>query len=95
MIAKSEKCPMCNTAEWEWDPAQGGSHSAYEPVHKFCRGCYLKHVAGETEDTMPGTSVVLEPSGTVESARRLRAQRRAYERDQRSSARSRVAGRRG
>lgn len=70
MLEKNARCVMCGTAEWEWDPKEGGSRHAYEPVQEFCRGCYLKHVAGEGEDTVPGTTIVLMPTGTPEHARR-------------------------
>lgn len=84
MLTQGEKCSMCNTAAWEWDVELGGNQHAYEPVHNFCRGCYLKHVAGEGEDAMPGTTIVLHPTGTREHALRLRRQRLAYERDRRT-----------
>lgn len=61
-LEKSERCSMCGTAEWEWDPAQGGSRRAYEPSQEFCQGCYLKEVAGEGADRMPGTTITLIPT---------------------------------
>lgn len=39
---KAEHCVMCGTAQWEWDPKQGGSRRAYEAVEVFCPGCYAK-----------------------------------------------------
>lgn len=56
---------MCGTAEWEWSENQ----YAYEPVHQFCKGCYLKDITRETSDTLPGTSVGLIPA---EEAKRQR-----------------------
>ena len=41
MLEKSARCDMCGTAEWEWE----ADRRAYEPVEKFCMGCYLRHMA--------------------------------------------------
>lgn len=79
-LEKSSKCSMCGTAEWEWDPKQGGSKFAYEAVGRTCRGCYIKEAATEESERQPGLTIELHPTGTVESARRMvAAQRRSGE----------------
>lgn len=80
MAHKSERCSLCGTADWEWDPAQGGTRFAYEPVEKLCQGCYVKHEQGSGQ---PGTSVVLEPTNTAASARRQLAAAAAHRAHQR------------
>jgi hypothetical protein len=75
LLHASEKCSLCGTAEWEWDEDQGGSRFAYEPVEKVCMGCYKKHDMGEGG---PGAFVMLEPTGTPESAKRFVEQERAH-----------------
>ena len=85
---KNERCALCGTADWEWDPAQGGSRFAYEPVEKLCQGCYVKHEQGSGS---PGTSVVLEPTGTQESARRQLAQEHAFRMHQRQVVEAKAA----
>ncbi len=62
---------MCGTADWEWDPKQGGSKFAYEAVARHCQGCYVKDATTEDTERRPGLIVELHPTGTVESARRL------------------------
>ena len=42
LSVKAEHCVMCGTAQWEWDPKQGGNRYAYEAVEVFCPGCYAK-----------------------------------------------------
>jgi hypothetical protein len=67
-IEKNAKCGMCGTAEWEWEEDK----HAYEPVEKFCMGCYLKEISGEEAGRqMPGTTVSLMPTGTREHAQYL------------------------
>lgn len=61
LMEQASKCSMCGTAKWEWDE----DRYAYEPVQQTCMGCYYKDIASETEQTMPGTTVVLMPKGTV------------------------------
>lgn len=76
-MEKSERCQMCGTAGWEWQE----NRFAYEPVEEFCKGCYLKHVANEDAGQIPGTSISLMPTGTIEADRRhLKQQRREQER---------------
>ena len=75
MLEKSTRCDMCGTAEWEWD----ADRRAYEPVEKFCMGCYLRHMAEEGSGSMPGTTVVMEPSRTRKSdLRHAKMKRDAY-----------------
>lgn len=88
---KAEKCTLCGTAEWEWDPEQGGTRFAYEPVEKVCPGCYAKHGQGSDQ---PGAYITLEPTNTRESARRHLAQRAAHLARQRQVAEQRAAAKR-
>jgi hypothetical protein len=67
LMEKALRCDMCGTAEWEWD----ADRRAYEPVEKFCMGCYLKHMADEGGGQMPGTSIIMEPSRGQKAAKRL------------------------
>lgn len=76
VLEDGSRCQMCGTAEWEWDPDQGGKRLAYEPVEKICWGCYYKHMAGEGEASMPGSSVTLVPTTGVEYARSLVARQK-------------------
>lgn len=74
-IEKSSKCVLCGTAEWEWEE----NKRAYEPIEKFCMGCYLKSIAGEDSGSMAGTTVTLVPTSSVASAKRLVALKRKQE----------------
>lgn len=74
LLEQAVKCGMCGTAEWEWD----ADRRAYEPVEKFCMGCYLKQRAGDEAGQMPGTVVTLQPSRGVSAAKRLAERKRAY-----------------
>ena len=76
LIEENTKCGMCGTAEWEWDDTQGGSRKAYEPIEKFCMGCYLKHVADEGQK-LPGTTVSLISTSSLEYAKMLTAKKKA------------------
>ena len=67
VLEKGARCDMCGTAEWEWD----ADRRAYEPVEKFCMGCYLKHMAGEDGAQLPGTTIAMEPTRSSSSAKRL------------------------
>lgn len=60
-IEEGLRCQMCGTADWEWDE----NKHAYEPIAKLCHGCYLKDTASDDSKNLPGTSVVLEPYGSV------------------------------
>jgi hypothetical protein len=80
---KAEHCVMCGTAEWEWDPKQGGKRRAYEAVEKFCPGCYAKASMRNLEDgrNSDGVTVELAPNdGSVEAAKRHVHQRRMVRR---------------
>jgi len=66
MMEKASRCEMCGTAQWEWD----ADKYAYEPVERFCMGCYLKGIADESAGQMMGTSIVMEPTRTVGAAQR-------------------------
>lgn len=84
-LEKGERCQLCGTAEWEWDPKQGGKKFAYEAVSKICQGCAVKDVGQEETQKLPGSRVDLRPTGTREWAIRQvmvrrRAKRRAAER---------------
>lgn len=72
-LEKNTKCSLCGTAEWEWDPKQGGSRFAYEAVAHTCRGCEMKDAVSDETGRRPGTTIELHPTGTVESAKRLMA----------------------
>lgn len=73
-LEQATRCGMCGTAEWEWE----ANRRAYEPVEKFCMGCYLKHCAGEEAGSMPGTTIALTPSHSAKNAQRLAKMRREY-----------------
>jgi hypothetical protein len=81
MLEKASRCDMCGTAEWEWD----ADRRAYEPVEKFCMGCYLKHMANEGGGSMPGTNVVMEPSRSRKSAERHERMKREATRGRRDT----------
>lgn len=83
---KNDRCALCGTSEWEWDPLQGGSRHAYEPVEKLCQGCYVKHDQGTDQ---PGTFVVLEPTNTQAAAKRQLAMEAAHREHQRQVLESR------
>jgi len=75
VFEKATRCELCGTADWEWE----ADRKAYEPVEKFCMGCYLKHMADEGGGQMPGTSFIMEPTKTQASAKRhKRMKRDAY-----------------
>lgn len=80
-IHKRERCQLCGTAEWEWDPAQGGNKFAYEPTVHVCTGCAKKEIMqSEDEGKVPGGTIILTPTKTVAWAKsmlqRQRRQRR-------------------
>jgi hypothetical protein len=72
-MVKSEHCDLCGTAKYEWDE----NKRAYEPVEEFCMGCYLKSIFEEGQQYLPGTSVTLMKTGTVEHAQHMVKQRKA------------------
>lgn len=77
MLEKSERCAMCGTADWEWKE----DRFAYEPVERFCHGCYLKSAAQENDPhkNKDGITIELLPTRTVEAARRLVKAQKKYE----------------
>ena len=65
LVEEAEHCQLCGTASWEWEE----NRFAYEPEEQFCQGCYMKEVAGEGRNTLPGTTINLVP---VTEERRLK-----------------------
>jgi len=61
LLEKSERCTMCGTSGWEWDPEQGGDRNAYEPAAHNCMGCYHIKLAQQDTELMPGASITLVP----------------------------------
>lgn len=57
MMEHADTCVMCGTAPWEWED---NAH-AYGAEEKWCKGCYIKHVASEEGDKLPGTTFTLIP----------------------------------
>lgn len=57
ILEDSESCQLCGTASWEWEE----NRFAYETQENFCQGCYMKEVAGEGRNTLPGTTINLVP----------------------------------
>jgi hypothetical protein len=68
MLEKASRCEMCGTADWEWAENQ----HAYEPVERFCMGCYLKHMANEDNKSLPGTTIVMRASKSPPKKKRGR-----------------------
>lgn len=82
LIEEGQRCQMCGTAPWEWEE----NTYAYDPIAHLCRGCYLKDTAQEDSKNLPGTTIVLEPYGTVsleEKQRRYEYERRTREDEKR------------
>lgn len=53
---------MCGTPQYKWDEDK----NAFEPQEIWCKGCYLKDISNEKEDTLPGTTVRLIPRAEAE-----------------------------
>jgi len=53
---------MCGTMSYEWEE----NRNAYSPSETFCKGCYLKEVASEDVQGLPGTTVSLIPTTSLE-----------------------------
>lgn len=87
VLEKNERCVMCGTAEWEWEL----DRFAYEPVEKFCHGCYLKDAAQDPDPNrnMAGITIELMPTNTIEAAKRYVKAKRKYERSQNDVSRRR------
>lgn len=76
-LEKAERCGMCGTAPWEWDPEQGGSKYAYEAHRHICFGCQHKDLAREEDDgRLAGMSIVLIPAA---QAAKIRASQKKRE----------------
>ena len=61
LLEKAERCQLCGTAPWEWDPEQGGERDAYGATIHNCMGCYHTKIAQQDTDLMPGASIRLVP----------------------------------
>ena len=61
LLEKAARCPSCGTAEWEWDPKQGGSRDAHHAEVRMCMGCYHRSNAESDEQLPPGSRIVLSP----------------------------------
>jgi len=73
-LEQSARCQLCGTAEWEWNE----NRFAYEPQEQFCQGCYLKTVASEGGNNLPGTTIELIPVTDLTKAQaKVRAERMA------------------
>lgn len=70
IIESNLKCPLCGTAEWEWEE----NRQAYVPQTKQCWGCYYREVANENERN-PGESI-----GLVKNTQAFREKLRETER---------------
>lgn len=75
-IEESLRCAMCGTAQWQWDE----NRYAFEVVPHDCPGCYQKEYLQDSADKRPGRTLELQPTGTMESARRHLSEQRRYER---------------
>jgi hypothetical protein len=63
LVEDAQRCQMCGTAEWEWDPKQGGSIYAYEAMPIVCQGCLRREaLQGEEEASGDGVTVRLVPA---------------------------------
>lgn len=82
LLEEGSRCGMCGTADWEWvkedEDGVEKPYRAYQPVGHFCMGCYLRSVASE-DSNEPGVTVKLVQSTSVEAARDILAQRKAWE----------------
>lgn len=76
LLESNDRCHLCGTAAREWDPTQGGSRYAYEAVAVTCPGCYAKSVMSDETSKLPGVTIELRPTGTVESAKRWLRQKK-------------------
>lgn len=80
LLERSERCSMCGTSPWEWDPAQGGHKHAYDPEHQICLGCQRKELLrDDTEKAPAGSSVVLVPRKVAAARRRARRAKEAQQ----------------
>ena len=66
LLERSERCNVCGTSEWEWDPDQGGERGAYEASQFQCWGCYTTKIAQQDHDLPPGAHITLTPRRQVD-----------------------------
>lgn len=69
-MEKALRCQRCGTADWEWDPKQGGDHEPYEATLHKCPGCYTLDISSRDVKTGPGEMVQLSPANTREAKER-------------------------
>lgn len=102
LLEDSQRCAMCGTAHYEWDPKEGGSRTAYVPQEKYCHGCYLKSAAAEGNDSLPGTTIELVSNSIELQAKiredglrrmKVRAEEREAEQEERQERLERQRGR--
>jgi hypothetical protein len=62
MTYEAQVCSMCGTAPWEWNPEEGGSRFAYEPVEEICPGCERKDWLRDSTEHRAGRTIVLKPA---------------------------------
>jgi hypothetical protein len=66
-LNEAERCSSCGTTQFEWEENQ----KAYAPTERFCPGCYLREVASEDVEGLPGTTITLIPTTSFEYQKRL------------------------
>lgn len=80
MLEEGQRCTMCGTAPWEWDPEQGGDRHAYEPVVHIDPGCALRDSAAEDTPKQHGHTVMLAPTRGSVAYFRLKKAAETWER---------------
>lgn len=70
------RCQLCGTADWEWDPKQGGRKYAYEGQSRECKGCAIKETIQTDSDKRPGITITLIPTRTIEWAQGIMLRQR-------------------
>lgn len=75
LLEDAERCTLCGTSSWEWEENQ----YAYDIEERFCKGCYLKHVASDDRSTLPGTTVALVPNSEDHRVAQAKVARRIRE----------------
>jgi len=73
-LNEAERCSSCGTTQFEWEE----NRNAYAPVEKFCPGCYLKEVTSDDSQGLPGTTVTLIPTTSLEYEERLLKMKRDW-----------------
>jgi len=61
MLNEADRCKLCGTTSDEWED----NAKAYAPTESFCKGCYLKEIAGEDTESLPGTTITLIPTTSL------------------------------